>query len=123
MMAEDKVREIVTQAIQIRRGVSLVVQQAPKVLAPAIKELILNPVNSERITQALTVNMVCTEADAYDLGCSGRRMAGQRTVNLVDGSYQSLPMILKGGGSSDQKYTFNGPVDAAISPSGDRLPR
>jgi len=87
--------------------------EAPKILAPTIKDLVFNPVNNERITQAFSVNLLCTGADAYDRGCPGNRMAGQRTIKLVDGNYQSLPMTISGGGSTDQMHTFNGPVDAA----------
>ncbi|MCE5272397.1 hypothetical protein LLH00_14050 [bacterium] len=86
--------------------------EAPKVLAPAIGNLIFQPVNSERITSALNLSLRCTGADAYDKSCAGRIMAGQRSIQLIDGSYQSPTMTLLGGGDDNQRFTFNGPVDA-----------
>jgi len=86
--------------------------EAPKILAPAIKEVAFIPVNNERLTSDKTVTLLCTDATAYDRGCTAARMAGEREIKLVDGSSMSSGMYLDGGGDDAPKHTFNGPTDA-----------
>jgi outer membrane protein assembly factor BamB len=86
--------------------------QPPKCLAPRMN-LFLILANSDLATQDFTTYLTCTDANAYDRGCPGSRMAGEREIKLVDGSYQSPAMILQGGGSDERKSVLNGPVDAS----------
>jgi len=85
---------------------------APKILAPSIKSVEFIAINNERITADKTVSIVCTDQGAYDLGCTGNRQDGTRTLQLFDGSVGSLTHDVAGGGSDEQTMVFQGPVDA-----------
>jgi hypothetical protein len=86
--------------------------EAPKLLAPVIKTLTVIPVNSERVTADKTVYLVCTQNYWYDQGCAGNRQLGTRVMAMQDGSYETATADLTGGGSDEQKNTFQGQADA-----------
>ncbi|MCE5271505.1 hypothetical protein LLH00_09515 [bacterium] len=86
--------------------------EAPKVIMPSIKEVKFLPVNNERITSDMTVNLVCTDQGVWSVSCGGNRMQGTRTMQIVEGAKSGIGQDLIGGSDNEQTLTYQGPADA-----------
>ncbi len=84
--------------------------QPPVYIQPTIKEISVIPVNSERVTDDVTLTLSCYETDWYYGGCN--RPAGTSMLKVIEGSKEGMPAgPLQGAGDATQTLVLNGPVD------------
>ncbi len=88
------------------------ITSAPQLLQPQLGEIELIPVNSERITQDISVNVTCFDAAFLPGGCNWP--TGVRSFKVVDSQGRSgNPVdITVRGGSNESRIVLNGPVDS-----------
>jgi hypothetical protein len=84
--------------------------EPPVYMAPAVNNMRVVPVNSEKIMQDKTVTLLCHDVDWWYGGCN--RSAGTSMLKIVDGSLEGMEAgPLKGAGASDQTLYLNGPME------------